>query len=208
METKRLRREVKVLLGQYVGQKLRENGFDPKGTGSSSVLDDLAHYDLAINVALWWLEKNDFPFKNELLGATSLGQSQCPNRMEREAIILSSFAGTLLNSLPVDEILSLYSCKPSATCLHPDTKSNIVHPFFLSYHPFAMLSSFKAVNQSKKHTQMLKRNTLHNKARSSELKKSKACSEASSSQSFFGDSEDSLNEQTKLYDSSQESQQD
>lgn len=27
--------------GHYIGQKLRENGFDPKGKGSSSTLDDL-----------------------------------------------------------------------------------------------------------------------------------------------------------------------
>lgn len=26
--------------GHYIGQKLRENGFDPKGKGSSSKLDD------------------------------------------------------------------------------------------------------------------------------------------------------------------------
>lgn len=27
--------------GDYIGQKLRENGFDPKGKGSTSMLDDL-----------------------------------------------------------------------------------------------------------------------------------------------------------------------
>jgi len=31
-------------------------------------------------------------------------------------------------------------------------QGNIVHPFSLSYHPFAMLSSFKAVERSRKHS--------------------------------------------------------
>lgn len=31
-------------------------------------------------------------------------------------------------------------------------QSNIVHPFSLSYHPFAMLSSFKAVDRARKHS--------------------------------------------------------
>lgn len=74
--------------GDYIGQKLRENAFDPKGKGTSTVLDDLvkisqlerrewltsgvhaasvivcletfqAHYDLAISVALWWLDREE-----------------------------------------------------------------------------------------------------------------------------------------------------
>lgn len=31
-------------------------------------------------------------------------------------------------------------------------QSTIVHPFFLSYHPFAMLSSYKAVDRLRKHS--------------------------------------------------------
>ncbi|XP_026768447.3 uncharacterized protein C2orf80 [Pangasianodon hypophthalmus] len=209
METRQLKRNIEALLGHYIGQKLRENGFDPKGKGSSSMLDDLAHYDLAISVALWWLNEKKGRDANELIGAISPSHSYCPNRLEREAIILSSFAGMLLNSLPVNEILSLYSCKPAASCPHPYTKSNIVHPFSLSSHPFAMLSSFKAVDRSRKHTLMLKRwNTLRNKGASAELEELKASSPTPSSLSSFSDSEDSLKEQTKHYEGSEESQQD
>uniref|UniRef100_A0A673BC58 Uncharacterized protein n=1 Tax=Sphaeramia orbicularis TaxID=375764 RepID=A0A673BC58_9TELE len=52
-----------------------------------------AHYDLAINVALWWLNKEE--------GGTmrSPGSAQYPNRLEREAMILSSFAGIIMVSV-------------------------------------------------------------------------------------------------------------
>uniref|UniRef100_A0A3Q3GDR0 Uncharacterized protein n=1 Tax=Labrus bergylta TaxID=56723 RepID=A0A3Q3GDR0_9LABR len=91
MEARQLKREVEALIGDYIGQKLREKSFDPKGKGTSTVLDDLAHYDLAISVALWWLEKEegrDVP-------------PQYPNRLEREAMILSSFAGIIMVSVHV-----------------------------------------------------------------------------------------------------------
>lgn len=84
-------------------------------------------------------------------GSASLGHfSQYPNRLEREAMILSSFAGMLLvrliirvinllqfhlvfnhvsplsyhfqNNLPLEDILSLYNCKPSASYPHNDAK--------------------------------------------------------------------------------------
>ncbi|XP_036421582.1 uncharacterized protein C2orf80-like [Colossoma macropomum] len=211
MEIRRLKRDLEALIGEYIGQKLKENGFDPKGRGTS-MLDDLAHYDLAVGVALWWLEKEDVkrPVENELLGVISPGLSQYPNRQEREAMILSSFAGMLLNSLPVEDILSLYSCKPSASRPHQDTKSNIIHPFSLSYHPFAMLSSYKAVDHSRKHTQTLKRwNTERNKGAFAQLEKKKEPSVTpSSSSSSYSDSEDSLKEQSKHYEGSQESLQD
>ncbi|KAG7331135.1 hypothetical protein KOW79_005104 [Hemibagrus wyckioides] len=209
METRQLKRNIEALLGHYIGQKLRENGFDPKGMGSSSTLDDLAHYDLAVSVALWWLNEKKGADVNQLIGAISTRPTHCLNQMEREAIILSSFAGMLLNSLPVNEILSLYTCKPSASCPHPDTKTNIVHPFSLSYHPFAMLSSFKAVDHARKHTQMLKRwNTLRNKEASAALERQKASSPTLSSLTSLSGSEDSLKEQTKHYEDSEESQQD
>ncbi|XP_072542027.1 uncharacterized protein C2orf80 [Salminus brasiliensis] len=212
METRRLKRDIKALLGEYIGQKLRENGFDPKGKGTS-MLDDVAHYDLAVSVALWWLEKEDkrSPVETELIGVISPGHSQYPNQQERKAMILSSFAGMLLNSLPVEDILSLYSCKPSASCPHQDTKSNIIHPFTLSYHPFAMLSSYKAVDHSRKHTKTLKHwNSEHNKGASTQTDKvEKAPSiTSSSSSSSYSDSEDSLKEQRKHYEGSQESLQD
>uniref|UniRef100_A0A4W4EJF6 Uncharacterized protein n=1 Tax=Electrophorus electricus TaxID=8005 RepID=A0A4W4EJF6_ELEEL len=134
MGSRQLKRDIKALLGEYIGQKLRENGFDPKGKGTFSLLDDLAHYDLAASVALWWLEKynGNSPFQSELLG---IGPAQYPNHLEREAMILSSFAGMLLVSFSINLYLS-----------------SIIHPFSLSYHPFAMLSSFKAIDHSRKHS--------------------------------------------------------
>lgn len=40
-------------------------------------------------------------------------------------------------------------------------QGSIVHPFSLSYHPFAMLSSFKAVDHSRKHSMCLHSNEIH-----------------------------------------------
>uniref|UniRef100_A0A3B3ZL62 Uncharacterized protein n=1 Tax=Periophthalmus magnuspinnatus TaxID=409849 RepID=A0A3B3ZL62_9GOBI len=98
-----------------------------------------AHYDLAISVALWWLNREEGRYY--------------PNHLEREAMILSSFAGMIVNKLPVEEILTLYKCKPAATYSSEHSKAAIVYPFTLSYHPFAMLSSYKAVHHSKKHSE-------------------------------------------------------
>ncbi|XP_030643439.1 uncharacterized protein C2orf80 [Chanos chanos] len=210
METRRLKRDVEALLGEYIGRRLRENNFDPMGKGSSTVLDELAHYDLAINVALWWLDKDDEQdlMETDLRGLGSPGDDQYPNRLEREAMILSSFAGMLLNKLPVKEILSLYSSKPSASYFHQHTKSAIVHPFSLSYHPFAMLHSFKAVDHSKRHTKKLKRwSSQHRKA--GDTVDSVGCetvqSCSSSSHSTFTASGNSLKEQMEHDEGSQES---
>ncbi|KAL6100477.1 uncharacterized protein ACO6RY_07621 [Pungitius sinensis] len=160
MEAKQLKRDVEALLGDYIGQKLREKSFDPKGKGTSTMLDDLAHYDLAISVALWWLDKDEGRdvLDGDIIGtASGSGGSRYPDRLEREAMILSSFAGIVMRSLPVEEILALYRCRPAAS--HPDQQSKgaIVYPFTLSYHPFAMLGSYKAAYQSKKHSQKLKK---------------------------------------------------
>lgn len=77
------------------------------------------------------------------------------------------------NHLPMEKIRALYRCKPatsysrrqykispiiiiltliitSSFCSLFSTVGLIVHPFTLSYHPFAMLSSYKAVQHSKK----------------------------------------------------------
>ncbi|KAI7808665.1 uncharacterized protein C2orf80-like [Triplophysa rosa] len=209
MEAKRVKRDVKALLGEYIGQRLRENGFDPKGKGTSTMLDDLAHYDLAISVALWWLNKENGKnaAENDVTGIGSPGHTQYPNHLEREAMILSSFAGMLLNSLPIQDILSLYNCKPSA--LHPQnhSKGNIVHPFSLSYHPFAMLGSFKAVDHSRKHTLMLKRQ-MKEQSKQNVSAGTETSSTSSSSCSSFSGSEDSLKDETELYEGSQESLQD
>uniref|UniRef100_A0A8C1GVA6 Uncharacterized protein n=1 Tax=Cyprinus carpio TaxID=7962 RepID=A0A8C1GVA6_CYPCA len=118
-----------------IGQRLRETGFDPKGKSTSTMLDDLVRIGSLKHI------------------------SQYPNHLEREAMILSSFAGMLLNSLPIEDILSLYNCKPVAS--YPHNHGNIVHPFSLSYHPFAMLSSFKAVDHSRKHSMCLHSNEIH-----------------------------------------------
>ncbi|XP_073701498.1 uncharacterized protein C2orf80 [Garra rufa] len=210
MEAKRVKRDVKTLLGEYIGKRLRENGFDPKGKSTSTMLDDLAHYDLAISVALWWLNKENGKnaVKNDYIGVGSLRHiSQYPNHLEREAMILSSFAGMLLSSLPIEDILSLYNCKPVASYPDNHAKGNIVHPFSLSYHPFAMLSSFKAVDHSRKHTQVLKRWIKeHSKQDVSPV--TETLESSSSSSSSFSDSEDSLKDETAPYEGSQESLQD
>ncbi|KAM6955142.1 uncharacterized protein C2orf80 [Lycodopsis pacificus] len=158
MEARQLKRDVEALIGDYIGQKLREQSFDPKGKGTSTMLDDLAHYDLAISVALWWLDKDEGRdvLDGDIVGATSSsGGARYPNRLEREAMILSCFAEIIMSSLPVEEILALYRCRPAAS--YQQSKGTIVYPFTLSYHPFAMLGSYKAVYHSKKHSQKLKR---------------------------------------------------
>ncbi|XP_042619498.1 uncharacterized protein C2orf80-like [Cyprinus carpio] len=209
MEAKRVKRNVKTLLGEYIGQRLRENGFDPKGKSTSTMLDDLANYDLAISVAWWWFNKDDGKnaAENDYIGIGSI--SQYPNHLEREAMILSSFAGMLLNSLPIEDILFLYNCKPVASYPHNHAKGSIVHPFSLSYHPFAMLSSFKAVDHSRKHTQVLKRwIKKHSKQEASPVTEKLESPSTSSSSSSFSDSEDSLKDETAHYEGSQESLQD
>ncbi|XP_067115004.1 uncharacterized protein C2orf80-like [Osmerus mordax] len=210
MEKRQLRKDIAALLGGYIGQKLREKGFDPKGKGSSTMLDDLAHYDLAISVALWWLDREEGTvlMDRDIIGTSSSGPDPYPNHLEREAMILSSFAGMILDSLPVGDILAMYSCKPSASYPHQHSKSSIVHPFTLSYHPFAMLSSYKAIDHSRKHTQKLKRwLSEKTKARVATGRRASVPSSSSSStsNSFFSDSSDSLKGQTEHYDGSKES---
>ncbi|KAM4609438.1 uncharacterized protein C2orf80 [Polymixia lowei] len=199
MEARRLKKDLEALLDDYIGQKLRENAFDPKGKETSTMLDDLAHYDLAISVALWWLDKEEGQdvLDEDIIGASCSGGSndQYPNHLEREAMILSSFAGMILNNLPVEEILALYSCKPAAS--HPNQHSNgsIVHPFTLSYHPFAMLGSYRAVYHSKKHTQKLKRwlsDTSKISAPAGRRPSVQSSSSSSSSQSFLSVSSHSI----------------
>ncbi|XP_028289436.1 uncharacterized protein C2orf80 [Parambassis ranga] len=214
MEAKQLKRDVQALIGDYIGQKLREISFDPKGRGSSTMLDDLAHYDLAISVALWWLDKEGgrAVVDRDIIGATcSAGSAQYPNRLEREAMILSSFAGIIMSSLPVEEILALYSCKPAASFPSHQSEGSIVHPVTLSYHPFAMLRSYKAVQHSKEHNQKLKR-WLSERAKISvppgQVAVRSPSSSSSSSQSFLSDSTDYHQERTEHYEGSQESLQD
>ncbi|XP_078795930.1 uncharacterized protein C2orf80 homolog [Oryzias latipes] len=74
-------------------------------------------------------------------------------------MILSSFAGIIMSSVPLEQILDLYSCKPVA--LYPSHSSqpqgSIVYPLTLSHHPFAMLASYKAVLHSRKHNRRMKK---------------------------------------------------
>uniref|UniRef100_UPI0037E983F9 uncharacterized protein C2orf80 n=1 Tax=Semicossyphus pulcher TaxID=241346 RepID=UPI0037E983F9 len=213
MEARQLKRDVEALIGDYIGQKLREKTFDPKGKGTSTMLDDLAHYDLAISVALWWLDKEEGRdvLDRDIIGASSgSGGAQYPNRLEREAMILSSFAGIIMHSLPVEEILALYRCKPAASFPNQHAKGAIVYPFTLSYHPFAMLGSYKAVHHSKKHSLKLKRwlsermKTGAPPGRASE----QSSSTSSSSHSFLSDSNGCQEERTEHYEGSLESLQD
>uniref|UniRef100_A0A3B4ZN61 Uncharacterized protein n=1 Tax=Stegastes partitus TaxID=144197 RepID=A0A3B4ZN61_9TELE len=141
MEAKQLKRDVEALIGDYIGQKLREISFDPKGKGTSTMLDDLAHYDLAISVALWWLDKEEGPDVLDRDIILYHGSSQYPNRSEREAMILSSFAGMIMvrDFTQTQLLLNLFG--------------SIVVPFTLSYHPFAMLGSYKAVHHCRKHSE-------------------------------------------------------
>ncbi|XP_067405914.1 uncharacterized protein C2orf80 homolog isoform X2 [Emydura macquarii macquarii] len=124
MERKRLKKEIEKLLGDYVGIRLRENEFDPKGRRQPTFLDDMAHYDLAINVALLWL--NDSEVQSPLAkGKRNLplhSRYMYPNRTEREAMILSFYAGILMGYR--------------------------IHPFNLSVHPFAMLTAPKAAEHA------------------------------------------------------------
>ncbi|XP_018559872.1 uncharacterized protein C2orf80 isoform X2 [Lates calcarifer] len=213
MGARQLKRDVEALIGDYIGQKLRENSFDPKGKGTSTMLDDLAHYDLAIRVALWWLDKEEGRdvLDSDIIGTTcSLGCAQYPNRLEREAMILSSFAGIIMSSLPVEEILALYRCKPAASYPNQKSKGTIVYPFTLSYHPFAMLGSYKAVHHSKKHNQKLKR-WLSERAKASAPPgrvSVQSSSSTSSCHSFLSDSSDCHKERTEHCEGSQESLQD
>ncbi|XP_074513668.1 uncharacterized protein C2orf80 [Sebastes fasciatus] len=209
MEARQLKRNVQALIGDYIGQKLRENSFDPKGKGSSTMLDDLAHYDLAISVALWWLDKEEGrDVLDRDIGATSSsGSAQYPNRLEREAMILSSFAGIIMSSLPVEEILALYRCKPAASYPNQQSKGTLVYPFTLSYHPFAMLSSYKAVYHSKKHSQKLKRWLSERMKASAPTGRVSvhSSSSSSSSHSFLSDNSDRHEERAEHYEGSLES---
>uniref|UniRef100_A0AAY4BLQ1 Uncharacterized protein n=1 Tax=Denticeps clupeoides TaxID=299321 RepID=A0AAY4BLQ1_9TELE len=85
METRRLRRNIEAL-GDYVGQKLRENGFDPKGKREPSTLDDLVSIS----------RKTSIPECRTIQGIGRPRLRQHPSMLEREAMILSSFAGMVL----------------------------------------------------------------------------------------------------------------
>ncbi|XP_069902019.1 uncharacterized protein C2orf80 homolog isoform X4 [Globicephala melas] len=130
MERRLLKKEMRKLLGDYIGIRLRENEFDPKGRRQLTFLDDMAHYDLAINVALQWLDHSEDLtwLKWEKVKMPFRGRPIYPNHREREAMILSSYAGILM--------------VPRAP------------PFHLSLHPFAMLTAPKAAEYARKQNMM------------------------------------------------------
>ncbi|VCX10666.1 unnamed protein product, partial [Gulo gulo] len=166
MERKLLKKEIKKLLGDYIGIRLRENEFDPKGRRQLTFLDDMAHYDLAINVALQWLdhsedltwlewEKVKMPFHDRPV---------YPNRKEREAMILSSYAGILMNSIPIEEVFKMYGADSSTNSRA--TKVPRAPPLRLSLHPFAMLTAPHAAEYARKQSVKLRRGATHKNAAS------------------------------------------
>ncbi|XP_005397025.1 PREDICTED: uncharacterized protein C2orf80 homolog isoform X2 [Chinchilla lanigera] len=150
MERRLVKKEMKKLLGDYIGIRLRENEFDPKGRRQLTFLDDMAHYDLAISVALRWLDHSEdlawLEWKDMKLPLHS--RPMYPNYREREAMILSSYAGILM--------------VPRAPLPR------------LSMHPLAMLTAPKAVEYACKQSVMLRRGATHKKARSSSTKEANA----------------------------------
>ncbi|XP_042322523.1 uncharacterized protein C2orf80 homolog [Sceloporus undulatus] len=152
MERKRLKKEIEKLLGDYVGIRLREKEFDPQGKRQTTLLDDLAHYDLAINIALPWLSDSEanLPRGKEKMKVRLYSRYIYPNRIKREAMILSSYAGMLMNSIPVEDVLAIYSTGPSVTHWRSSAKGHRIHPCNLSLHPFAMLTAPQASEHARK----------------------------------------------------------
>ncbi|XP_020371397.2 uncharacterized protein C2orf80 [Rhincodon typus] len=154
MEKQRIKKEIEKLLKHYIGTRLRENSFDPTGkmeSVESTYFNDLAHYDLAINVALLWLneEEDREVLENEKIVISHRARSKYPNKMEREAMILSSFAGILMSSLPLEDILKIYRYKPSITQFCK-TVTRHGQSSSISLHPFAMLTAACAAKHATK----------------------------------------------------------
>uniref|UniRef100_A0A8C5UXU4 Chromosome 2 open reading frame 80 n=1 Tax=Microcebus murinus TaxID=30608 RepID=A0A8C5UXU4_MICMU len=110
-----------------------------------------AHYDLAISVALQWLDHSeDLTWLEWEEAKMPLhGRPTYPNRREREAMILSSYAGILMNSIPIEEVFKIYGADSSANS--GNTKVPRVSSLRLSLHPFAMLTAPKAAEYARKH---------------------------------------------------------
>ncbi|XP_005372567.2 uncharacterized protein C2orf80 homolog [Microtus ochrogaster] len=171
MEKSRVKREVKRLLGEYIGIRLRENEFDPKGRGQLTFLDEMAHYDLAISVACQWVDPSeDLTWLQwEKVKAPLHGRPLYPNRKEREAVILSSYAGVLMNSIPIEEVLKIYGAYSST---EPD--STKVSPALLSrrsLHPFAMLTAPNAAECNRRQSVKLRRGAMPKNASSGSTRK-------------------------------------
>nr|KAF6493932.1 gonad development associated 1 [Rousettus aegyptiacus] len=84
----------------------------------------------------------------KLLKRPFCGRLIYPNHREREAMILSSYAGILMNSIPIEEVFKIYGADSSANSC--TTKGPRAPPFHLSLHPFAMLTAPKAAEYARK----------------------------------------------------------
>ncbi|XP_054404543.1 uncharacterized protein C2orf80 homolog isoform X2 [Pongo abelii] len=183
MERRLIKKEMKKLLGDYIGIRLRENEFDPKGRRQLTFLDDMAHYDLAISVALQWLDPSeDLTWLEwEELKMPFHGRPIYPNRREREAMILSSYAGILMNSIPIEEVFKIYGADSSADS--GTIKVPRVSSLRLSLHPFAMLTAPKAAAYARKQSVKSRKGTTNKNATSISAKEANA-TEWKSSQRF------------------------
>ncbi|XP_028558500.2 uncharacterized protein C2orf80 homolog [Podarcis muralis] len=172
MERKRLKQEIEKLLGDYVGVRLRENEFDPQGKRKTTFLDDLAHYDLAINVALPWLNDSEaqMPWGKEKRKLPFHRRYIYPNRIEREAMILSSYAGMLMNSIPVEDVIGIYTTGACATHWQSSAKGHRIHSCNLSLHPFAMLTAPQAAEHARKQSVKFHRTEANRNATSNSRK--------------------------------------
>ncbi|XP_054535240.1 uncharacterized protein C2orf80 homolog isoform X3 [Pan troglodytes] len=174
MERRLIKKEMKKLLGDYIGIRLRENEFDPKGRRQLTFLDDMAHYDLAISVALQWLDPSeDLTWLEwEELKIPFHGRPIYPNRREREAMILSSYAGILMNSIPIEEVFKIYGADSSADS--GTIKVPRVSSLRLSLHPFAMLTAPKAAAYARKQSVKSRKVTTNKNATSISAKEANA----------------------------------
>uniref|UniRef100_A0A8C0VVX2 Gonad development associated 1 n=1 Tax=Castor canadensis TaxID=51338 RepID=A0A8C0VVX2_CASCN len=118
-----------------------------------------AHYDLAISIALQWLDHSEDLnwLEREEVKMPFHGRPIYPNRREREAMILSSYAGLLMNSVPIEEVFKIYGADSSANSGTTKVPRNPL--FRCSLHPFAMLTAPKAAEYARKQSVKLRRGT-------------------------------------------------
>ncbi|XP_005443077.3 uncharacterized protein C2orf80 homolog isoform X1 [Falco cherrug] len=175
MERKHLKKEIRKLLGDYVGIRLRENEFDPRGQRQSTFLDDMVHYNLAFSVALLWLSDLDAQttLTREKRNFAARNRYMYPNRIEREAMILSSYAGILMNSIPIEEIFKIYSMRPSATHWQSSANEHWIQPFKISLHPFAMLTAPEAAEYTWKQSIKYQTATAYQKTNTCSARRAK-----------------------------------
>ncbi|XP_048664376.1 uncharacterized protein C2orf80 homolog isoform X2 [Marmota marmota marmota] len=133
-----------------------------------------AHYDLAISVALQWLDHSEDLtwLKWEEVKMPLHDRPRYPNHREREAMILSSYAGILMNSIPIEEVFQIYGADSSADS--GTTKVTRAPLFRLSLHPFAMLTAPKAAEYARKQSVKLRRGAMNKNATSGSTEEANA----------------------------------